>query len=103
MVNLYLDTATDGIAKLIQHMSSETHVKALQHTKTIEKMVKREVNVVRNQLGTALGIVKSKSAVLQYESRIAQLYTAGADVGDFGHSRKLFPVMLAVACANPPN
>ena len=28
-----------------------------------------------------------------------ELHHAGADVGDFGHSRFLFPQMIAVACA----
>lgn len=64
-----------------------------------EKTMEREVKVVQNQLRIAIGIVKSKSAALQYESRIAELYAAGADVGDFGHSRKLFPEMISAACA----
>ena len=80
-------------------MSSETHALALQHAKLIEKRFDREVTVVKNQLRTALGIVKSKAAVLQYEDRIAEFHPAGADVGDSGHLRKLFPEMLSVAGA----
>ena len=34
----------------------------------------------------------------QYEGRIAELQAAGANVGDFGHSQKLFPEMLLAAC-----
>ena len=45
------------------------------------------------------GIVKTKPAAIQDEGRIAELLAAGADVGDFGHSRKLFPAMLPAACA----
>ena len=85
--------------KLLNHMSSETHTLALQHAKTIEKRFDREVTVVKNQLRTALGIVKSKAAALQNEDRISELHAAGAHVGDFGHSRKLFPEMLSVAGA----
>ena len=85
--------------KLLNHMSSETHALALHHAKSIEKRFDRDVTVVKNQLRTALGIVKSKAAALQYEDRIAELHAAGADVGDFGHSRKLFPEMLSVAGA----
>ena len=44
-------------------------------------------------------MVKSKSAAIQYETRICELYEAGANVGDYGHSRKLFNDMIKVACA----
>lgn len=50
--------------KLLSHLSSETHILALQHAKSIEKTLDREVTVVKNQLRTALGIVKSKAAAL---------------------------------------
>lgn len=65
---------------------------------TGENVFKKQVTVVKNQLRMALGVVKSKCAALQYESRIAELYAAGAEFGDFGQSRKLFPVMINVAC-----
>ena len=41
----------------------------------------------------------SRPSLLQYEERIAELHAAGSDVGDFGHSQKLFPAMLSAACA----
>ena len=85
--------------RLNEHVASNTHIKAVQYTKETTQTSKRKTVVVKNQLRTALGIVKSKAAALQYESRIAELQAAGADVGDFGHSRKLFPAMLSVACA----
>ena len=56
-----------------------------------------EILVTKNQLRDALGTVKS--AAIQYEVKIARLYSAGADVGDFGHSRKLFTAKLSAACA----
>ena len=59
----------------------------------------REVTVVKNHLRAAIGVVKTKSAAIQYEARIAELQAAGADVGDFGHSRKMFPAMIEAACA----
>ena len=44
-------------------------------------------------------MVKAKSAVIQYEERIAELYAASADVGEFGHLCKLFLAMLSAVCA----
>ena len=59
----------------------------------------REMIVAKNQLCAAIGVVKTKSAAIQYEERIAKLQAAGADVRDFGHSRKMFPEMIKVVCA----
>lgn len=86
--------------RLIKHVSSNTHVKAVQYMKDVIQISQRKTVIVKNELRTALGIVKSKAATLQYEARIAELQAAGADVGDFGHSRKLFPAMLSVVCAH---
>ena len=83
-------------AKLLEHLSGDTHQKAMLHAKSLENILKREVKVVKNQLRTALGIVKSKTAAVHYGERIAELFLAGGDVGDYGHSRKLFPDMLSV-------
>lgn len=41
----------------------------------------------------------SKSAAANYETRLAELYMAGVDIGDYGHSRKLFNPMIKVACS----
>ena len=79
---------------------SKTHIQAVEYMKGFEKCEKRKIGVVKNQLRTALGIVKSKAAAIQYEARIAELQAAGAEVGDFGHSRKLFPDMLKAFCAH---
>ena len=40
----------------------------------------RKTRVVENQILTALGIVKTKSAAQSYETRIAELQMSGADV-----------------------
>ncbi len=82
-----------------KHLSSKTHSNATNFMKLVKQGKSREVPVTKNQLRAALGIVKTKSAAIQYEERIAELHAAGADVGDFGHSRKLFPAMLSAACA----
>ena len=42
--------------------------------------------------------MQCKSAALHYETRIAELHQAGADVRDFGHSRILFTQMLEEGC-----
>ena len=83
-------------AKLLEHLSGDTHQKAMLHAKSLENILKREVKVVKNQLRTALGIGKSKTAAVHYGERIAELFLAGGDVGDYSHSRKLFPDMLSV-------
>ena len=67
----------------------------MEFIKAVNESKSREVVVTKNQLRAALGIVKTKSAAIQYEERIAELHAAGSDVGDFGHSRKLFPAMLS--------
>lgn len=51
----------------------------------------------RKYYSTALGVVKSKAAALQFEVRLAELFAAGADVGDYCHSRNLFNYILMVA------
>ena len=86
-------------AKLLDHVACETHTKATLSARSVDKRMKQETLVVKNLLRTSLGVVKTNSAAIQYESRVAELYAAGADVGDYGHSRKLFPDMISVACA----
>jgi hypothetical protein len=58
----------------------------------------RQRNAIRNQLRTAIGVVQTKCAAVHYETKIAELHQAGADIADFGHSRMLFPQMIDVAC-----
>ncbi len=82
---------------MTEHLAGETHKKAAMHYTATQKTMKKETLVVKNQLRTAMGVLKSKEAAFQYEARIAELYAAGAEVGDFGHSRNMFPEMLSVA------
>ena len=87
--------------RLLNHVTdaSQTHANAQRHARNMVSVSARKMTVVRNQLCTAIGIVQSKSAAIHYETRIAELHNAGADVGDFGHSRVLFPQMIRVACS----
>lgn len=86
--------------RLLSHIeeSSETHLNAVLYARDSKIVGARQETVVRNQLRTAIGIVQAKAAAVHYENRIAELHQAGADVGDFGHSRILFPQIIAVAC-----
>jgi hypothetical protein len=43
-------------------------------------------------------VVKTKSTAQHYETNIAQLYAAGCDIGDYGHSCHMFVPMLMAAC-----
>ena len=70
---------------------ANTHINAMEFMRAVNEDKSTEVAVTKNQLRAALGIVKTKSAAIQYEERIAELHAAGSDVGDFGHSRKAFP------------
>ena len=87
---------------LLDHLSgkeSKTHRDAIHYHHLLKPVRTRESLVVKNQLRAALTVVKTKSAVLHYETHIAQLFAAGADVGDYGHSRHIFVPMLKAACA----
>ena len=82
-----------------RHLASSTHINAMEFMKSVNKGKSRGVVVTKNQLRAAFGIVKTKSAAMQHEERIAELHAAGSDVGDFGDSQKVFPGMLSAACA----
>ena len=84
--------------RLISHVmdSSQTHVNATLYVRELKRVESRQRTVVRNQLRTAI------AALLQWITRTGlPSYTkpAHADVGDFGHSRILFPQMISVACS----
>ena len=70
----------------VKHLSSKTHINATELMKSVNEGKSREVLMTKNQLRAAIGIVKTNSAAIQYEERIAELHAAGSDVGDFGHS-----------------
>jgi hypothetical protein len=85
--------------RLLNHFDGETcktHVDAAAWWHFTRPVRKRKCTVVKNQLRAAIGVVKSKSAARCYEERIAELHLAGADVGDYGHSRNLFNDMIRV-------
>jgi hypothetical protein len=86
--------------RMLAHLSgsSKTHQNSSQYMKEQAKLHSCKGISVRNQLRTAIGVVQSKCAAIHYETKVAELYQAGADVGDFGHSRNLFPQMIDVAC-----
>ena len=83
----------------VKHLSSKMQINVTEFMKSVNEGKSREVLMTKNQLCVAIGIMKTKSAAIQYEERIAELHAAGSDVRDFGHSRKLFPAMLSAACA----
>lgn len=86
-------------SRLLNHMNdaSQTHANATRYARYLIPVNARKLTGIRNQLCTAIGIVKSKSAAIHYDTRIAEFHNAGADLGDFGHSRVLLPQMIAVA------
>ena len=61
-------------------------INVTEFMKSVNEGKSREVLVTKNQLCVAIGIMKTKSAAIQYEERIAELHAAGSDVRDFGHS-----------------
>ena len=86
--------------RLLDHFNctqSKTHMDALGWWRYTELARPREKQVVENQIRTALGIVKTKSAALSYETRIAKLQMAGADVVDFAHGHNQFNDILKAA------
>ena len=61
-------------ASCLEHLVTSTHKKAVANLGVVSRRINRELKFVKNQLRTALGIVKRKSAALQWESRIAEVY-----------------------------
>ena len=86
--------------RMLKHLSnsSTTHQNASQYAKEQSLLHSRQRISIRNQLRTAIGVVQTKCAAIHYETKLAELHQAGADIGDFGHSRVLFPQMIDVAC-----
>ena len=85
---------------MLKHLSnsSTTHQNASQYAKEQSLLHSCQRISIRNQLRTAIGVVQTKCAAIHYETKLAELHQAGADIGDFGHSRVLFPQMIDVAC-----
>ena len=83
--------------RVLKHLSgsSKTHTNSSEYLAQQKQHQNRQRIAIRNQLRTAIGVVQTKWAAVHYETRLAELYQAGADIGDFGHSRILFPQMIS--------
>lgn len=67
--------------RMLDHFScnkSKTHMDALAWWHFTKAVRQRKTQVVENQIRTALGVVKTKSAAQSYETRIAELQMSGA-------------------------
>lgn len=80
---------------LKEHITSHCHHQAIAREVTIKHVCTVKKTVIKNQLRCAWSVVQTKSAASHYETEICNLHAAGANVGDFGHSRFMFPSMLA--------
>ncbi len=82
--------------RVLTHLSgsTKTHQNASKYAKEQAALKNRQRIAIRNQLRTAIGVVQTKCAAVHYENKIAELHQAGADIGDFGNSRMLFPQMM---------
>ena len=88
--------------RMLDHFNSQeskTHMDALVWSHFTKAVRDRKTRVVENQILTALGIVKTKSAAQSYETRIAELQMSGPDVGNFGHGHNQFNDIMNVANA----
>ena len=70
------------------------HYQALASKRQRDIRNKALINIVCNQLKSALTIIKTKSASLHYEHIIALLSSCGSSVGNLGHGRKQVNSML---------
>ena len=57
----------------VKHLSSKMHINATEFMKSVNEGKSREVLVTKNQFRATIGIVKTKSAAIQYEESIAEL------------------------------
>ena len=81
-------------SRILQHMvcanDGQTHFKALTLKSEDERLKRKYYEAAENLLKSALTAVKSKSAALHFENLVAFAYSVGGQVGQCGHSRKLF-------------
>ena len=87
--------------RLIDHIScaskkngGDRHYQALTSKRQRDIRNRGVMNIVRNQLKSALTIIKTKSASRHYEHIIALLSSCGSSVGNHGHGRKQVNAML---------
>ena len=85
-------------SSILQHMiratDGQTHFKALTLINEESNLKKKYYEAANTLLKCAITTVKSKSAALHYENQVAFAYCVGAQVGQCGHSRKLFPDLV---------
>lgn len=85
-------------SRILQHMvcasDGQTHFKALTLISEEDALKKKHYEAAETLLKSALTAVKAKSAALHYESQIAFAFSVGGQVGQCGHSRKLFSDLL---------
>ena len=87
---------------LLDHLlgfGNPLHVKARKFKRELAPVKQRGEIVVKSQIRIALNAIKDKAAAYHYEDRMAELYIANADVGDFSYFRKMFVRMVSAICA----
>jgi hypothetical protein len=81
-------------SRVLQHMvcasDEQTHFKAMTLLNEEESLKAKHYEAAETLLKCALSAVKSKAAALHFESQVAFAYSVGGQVGQCGHSRKLF-------------
>lgn len=82
--------------RIVQHMvcSADGHFKALRMLGEEKQLKKRQCEATETLVKCAFTAVKSKVAGLHYENQVAFAFSVGAQVGNTGHSRKLFPDLV---------
>ena len=81
-------------SRVLQHMicatDGQTHFKALTLLNEEATLKKNHYEAAETLLKCTLSTVKTKSAALHFESQVAFAFSVGGQVGQCGHSRKLF-------------
>ena len=81
-------------SRVLQHMicatDGQTHFKALTLLNEDATLKKKHYEAAETLLKCAVSAVKTKSAALHFESQVAFAFSVGGQVGQCGHSRKLF-------------
>ncbi len=72
----------------------QTHFKALTMINEETALKQKHYEAAETLLKSALTAVKAKSAALHYENQVAFAFSVGGQVGQCGHSRKMFSDLL---------
>ena len=73
---------------------SNVHLKALQKWNAKQRKQKKTISTLNNVFRAAITDLKMGSAARHFETLLSCLALCGADIGNIGHSRKLFPDIL---------